>query len=244
MASFNTHLTVSCLAGIGYGLAGHALGQIPVTTSAVAAGLCGVAGILPDADSESAQTSREILGFTAALSTLLLFETLRREGYSGDELILAGGLAYLGVRFGLGAILQRFTVHRGMWHSIPAALTAGLVVWHLGFTQHQGHRLYQAGAVVFGYVIHLVLDEFYSVELRHGRPRIKKSFGTALKVWGPDLGANVATFANLAALIVLLFKSPPGWVTPEPGKRLPRFEAPMETSEQLPEDAPENSSYY
>lgn len=244
MAGFNTHLTVSCLAGVGYGVAGHLLGQAPAPTAAVAAGMCAVAGILPDADSSSAQTSREILGFTAAISTLPLLDALQRHGYSGDELILAAGTAYLSVRFGLGAILQRFTVHRGMWHSIPAALTAGLVTWHLSFAQDTGHRIYQAGAVVLGYLIHLVLDEFYSVEIRGVRPRFKKSFGTALKIWGPDLWANAATFANLAALTVLLFKSPLALMGVETRGGSNWTHEQMETSEDAPEHSTEDGPYY
>ena len=237
MANFHTHLMSGCLAGIGYGVAGHLLGHVPASTAAVSAGLCGVAGILPDADSGSAQTSREILGFTAAISTLRLSDALRQQGFSGDELILAGGLVYLGVRFGAGFILQRFTVHRGMWHSIPAALSAGLVAWHLSFTQNEGLRLYQAGAVVLGYLIHLLLDELYSVEVRRGRPRVKKSFGTALKVWGPDPWANLAAFANLAALTALLFRPS----LPLSGTRTEQV---IRASEELSgndEDAPEHA---
>jgi hypothetical protein len=54
-----------------------------------------------------------------------------------------------------------------------------------------------SAAVVIGFMVHLILDEIWSVEYRHGRFRLKKSFGTALKFWGNDLSANVSVYAKL-----------------------------------------------
>ncbi len=194
--------------GAAYGAAGHFYGQISPATAAVAGGLCGIAGILPDADSDTGQTGREIMGFAAAVTPLLLLDTLRHRGLSHDALILAGGSAYILIRFGMGAILRRYTVHRGMWHSVPAALIAGLMVWYLCANDTTNLRVFKSAAVVLGYLTHLSLDELYSVQLYRGRIRLKKSFGTALKIWGPDFRANLATFTHLATLIFFLFKNP------------------------------------
>ena len=38
---------------------------------------------------------------------------------------LVGAAIYATVRFGLAKIVKKLTVHRGMFHSIPAALIAG-----------------------------------------------------------------------------------------------------------------------
>lgn len=209
MAGFKTHITVASLAGAAYGAAGHWSHQVPETSAMVAAGLCGIAGILPDVDSDSGQTVREVMGFAAAVIPLLLIDHLKTSaGLSQDGLVLAGGCMYVIIRFGLGEILRRYTVHRGMWHSIPAALIAGLLTSFICACDAPQVRLFKVGAVVLGYLIHLSLDELYSIQFRRGRLRLKSSFGTALKIWGPDFWGNVMVFTKLAVLFYLTILHP------------------------------------
>jgi hypothetical protein len=54
----------------------------------------------------------------------------------------------------------------------------------------------------------LVLDEIYSFQWRGGRPRLKHSFGTALKLVGPSAWANLSTYAKLAILTAVIFFEP------------------------------------
>jgi hypothetical protein len=67
-------------------------------------------------------------------------------------------------------------------------------------------RYFHAGALAAGYLSHLVLDEIYSVDVRN--VRIKSSFGTALKFWGPSLWGNFSVYAKLALLAVVAFGDP------------------------------------
>ena len=64
-------------------------------------------------------------------------------------------------------------------------------------------RAFKAGAVVAGFMSHLVLDEIWSINVRSGRLNIKRSFGTAIKFWSKDRWANYSTYVKLA--IVALF---------------------------------------
>ena len=64
-----------------------------------------------------------------------------------------------------------------MFHSLPAALIAGELAFLLASGDDVRLRIYKAGAVVLGYVSHLVLDELYSLEWYRGRLRLKRSFG-------------------------------------------------------------------
>ncbi|MEK6238433.1 MAG: hypothetical protein N2C14_27260, partial [Planctomycetales bacterium] len=59
MAGFRTHVTVSSLAGIGYGAAGFLVLDMPAPTCRLAGGMCGVAGMRPDVDSVSGLPLRE-----------------------------------------------------------------------------------------------------------------------------------------------------------------------------------------
>lgn len=183
------------------------LGLTPAV-SIVSGGLCSIGGILPDVDSENGHSVREVMGFAAAVVPLMLIDHLRQAGLNHDQLVLAGGSLYVVIRFGIGEILKRYTVHRGMWHSIPAAIAAGLATSFICSCDVSEHRLFKAGGMILGYLVHLLLDEFYSIQWYRGRLRLKKSFGTAMKIWGPDPWANATVFANLAALLYLAIIDP------------------------------------
>ena len=126
-------------------------------------------------------------------------------------IILAGAAVYLLIRFGLAALLKRYTVHRGMFHSLPAAAIFGEIAFLLASGDDWRLRLYKAGAVVLGYLSHLVLDEIYSIQWRHGL-RLKNSFGTALKLFGHGWLGQSSAYAKLAILsAVILFEPQWSW---------------------------------
>lgn len=210
MADFKTHITVSTLAGIGYGAGAHFAYDVPMTTCILAGGLCSVSGMLPDVDSNSGVPLRESLAFAAAVVSMMMVDRFQQLGLSAEMIVLAGGAVYLAVRFGFGEFLRRYTVHRGMFHSIPAAIVAGELAFLLA-SGDVAMRSYKAGAVAAGYLVHLLLDEFFSVEWYHGRMRFKKSFGTALKMFGGDWGPNLSTYAKLV-LFTWLVLNEPGWM--------------------------------
>lgn len=202
MAGFKTHIATSTLMGIGYGTVAYSTFDLRIESCAVAAGLCSIAGILPDIDSESGYTVREITGFAAAVVPLLLLDQLREFGLSHEMVVLAGGCLYIIMRFGFADLINRITVHRGMWHSIPAALVAGLITFWLCSCPEPFPRLLKVVAVVLGYMTHLVLDEIYSFELYRNRFRVKRSFGTALKFSSKSLWANSSVYSLLVVLSV------------------------------------------
>ena len=210
MADFKTHLTVSTLAGFGYGTAAFIVYELPLPTCILAAGLCGVSGMLPDIDSHSGKPLRESLAFAAAVVPMMLAHRLMQFGLSHEWIILAGAGLYLTIRFLLAWFLKHYTVHRGMFHSIPAALIFGEIAFLLASGVTTQLRLYTAGAVVIGYLSHLILDEIWSIDFAHGF-RLKSSFGTALKFYSHDWWPNLTTFAKLAILTTLAFKEP-GWM--------------------------------
>ena len=207
MANFQTHITTSTLLGIGYGGAGILYG-VPTESCLIAGGLCSVAGMLPDLDSDSGIPIRETMAFVAAVVPMLLIDRFVHLGLEPESMVLAGGSIYVLIRFGLSALIKRFTVHRGMFHSIPAALIfAGLGFLICGCTDIH-LRYFKAGAVLVGFMSHLLLDELYSIEWYRGRMRLKKSFGTAVKFWGSSTWANLSTYIKLAAVAAMILSEP------------------------------------
>ena len=208
MANFKTHITASTLLGAGYGAAGCLALDAPLSTAMLAGGLCSVSGMLPDLDSDSGVPLRETIALTAAVTPLLMFDRFQRMGLTTESMVLAGGLIYIAIRFGVAEIFRRYTVHRGMWHSLPAAASVGLLAFLVVSCDDMVLRLFKSGAVVLGFVSHLLLDELYSVEWRGALPRLKKSFGTALKLWSKSRWANVSTYSKLLLLISLACGDP------------------------------------
>jgi membrane-bound metal-dependent hydrolase YbcI (DUF457 family) len=205
MAGFRMHVTVSSALGCGYAGVGYAYG-VPPDTCLVAGALCGFAGMLPDLDSDYGVPLRETMCFTAATVPMLLGDRFASLGLRHDQMILLGVALYLFVRFGVTELIRKYTVHRGMFHSIPAGLIfAGLTFLICG-SADINVRYLKAGAVLTGFMSHLLLDEVYSVNW--SRLRLKKSFGTALKFWGEDGWANFLTYIKLAAVIVMILGEP------------------------------------
>jgi hypothetical protein len=95
-----------------------------------------------------------------------------------------------------------------MFHSLPAALIAAEVAFLIFDRDDLWLRYYTAGAVLIGFLSHLVLDEIWSISFRRGLPRLKKSFGTAMTFWGDSLWANVSTYAKVILLTYLVVQDP------------------------------------
>lgn len=174
-------------------------------SSLVAGGLCSVSGMLPDLDSDSGVPLRETTMFASAVVPMLALGRFRELGMTPESMVLAAGLIYVALRFVVAEIFRRYTVHRGMWHSVPAALSAGLLAYLIMPSVDERVRIYKTLAVVIGFMVHLILDEIWALQFRGGRIRFKKSFGTALKFWGPVTWANLSVYGKLALLIYIAY---------------------------------------
>lgn len=209
MADFRTHMQVAAV--VSGGLAGLAqvsgLASVPEAVLYWAAGTLG--GILPDIDSDNSVALRIVFrcfGAMAAVLAGLFAMTL----WSVPVALGLGGLAYLLVRYPLCQLFAHFSVHRGVLHSLLANLLFTLVSVVLAhhFFHLAGKPAWGVGGFVFfGATLHLLLDELYSVDLTG--MRIKRSFGSALKLtdWS----------APGWSLLLLLLSGGLYWLAPSPG---------------------------
>lgn len=205
MADFKTHMTVSTATGAVFAVAGFQYGM-PMTSCLIAGGLCSVSGMLPDLDSDSGRPLREATTLGAAVLPMLMLDRFETLGMTHESMVLAAALVYVTIRFFVAEIFRRYTVHRGMWHSLPAAAIVGLFAFLVMSSQDIDTRLYKTFAVVLGFLSHLVLDEVWSVDFRRGRYTFKSSFGTALKLWGNNRWANYVTYTKLVIICVLVYQ--------------------------------------
>jgi len=205
MADFRTHICVSTVAGGFYGMAGYQAG-LPWESCLIGAALCSVSGMLPDLDSDSGIPLREAVAFSSAFVPMLMVDRLQRIGCNHETMLLITFAVYFFLRFALAEIFRRYTVHRGMWHSVPAGLSAALFAFVVCSCENMNLRLFKTVAIFVGFMSHILLDEIWSVEYRRGRYMFKHSFGTALKFWSGNRIANIFSYTLLVALCFLAYQ--------------------------------------
>lgn len=182
MANFKTHFfTASGLSGVA-AIACLKAGVTPSTETPVLLALGALGGLLPDIDSDNSvpiRISFNLLAFLLAFLTMFMF--IGR--YTVLELSAIWLGVFLGVRYLVLELFIAFTTHRGAFHSVLAAAFFGLgtvsLAYHVFGRPYYSAWLYGA-FIALGFLIHLGLDEAFSVDLL-GR-RLKRSFGTAFKL--------------------------------------------------------------
>jgi hypothetical protein len=200
MASYKGHLAFSASLGFVYGgLARNQL-EFDPATAFVGAALTTVGGLLPDLDSDSGVPVREMFSLTAVLVPLLMWRRLMNAHFSDEDLFLFLAGVYVTIRYGLSRIFKRFTVHRGMFHSIPGMLIAGLVVYLSYQHPSMRTRLFLAFAIMIGFLSHLVLDEMCSVDFHGLTVKLNKYAGSAVKFFSPSFIGTTCTYSILLGL--------------------------------------------
>ena len=203
MAAYREHITVSTILGLGYGAgATFALGFTP-TQGALAAWLTALGGMLPDLDSESGRPVREMFGLVAAIAPLALVG--RVIGWLGlpndlEITMLLIVVMYLAIRYGGRTVIGAISVHRGMFHSFPALAIAAEATYLCYPSDLTTVKLLMASGTAVGFFSHLLLDEMYSVQWAGIRIKLKKSAGSAMKLFGKPLVPNVVTYSILSLL--------------------------------------------
>lgn len=200
MASYRGHLALSSLLGAAVGAVGWWQLHLGWGPAVLAGGLTALGGLLPDLDSDSSVPVRELFGLAAAAVAFLAQRPLEQNGLTLEQrLAVAGGL-YLFVRYALRAVFGRMTVHRGMFHSIPALAIAGLVVFLLDHGSDLTVRAYLAAGTMIGFLSHLVLDALYGIDLMGHKLRTGKHAGGPLKFVSPSWTATAITYVVLGGL--------------------------------------------
>ena len=208
MASFRAHVSVGIALGAVNVLALIAFALVPPDWSyfALAVMAVSVGAVVPDIDSDSGIPFHVGFGSLSLLSGVLAF--LFAWTYSATNSVLLIGGPILAVLFTwcvVGSIFKKFTRHRGMTHSVPAAAIFGLLLFllasYLNFSDW--HAFLLGLSLTAGYLAHLILDEVWAATNFHGTPFVpNKAFGSALKFISHYQTANVVTYT---ILFILLF---------------------------------------
>lgn len=210
MADFSTHVfSAAALGSLGATLATKLL-DIPMSDAVMLVTASLVGGVLPDIDLKYSWPSRVLfatLGLIAGLAWLFAHVS----AFTALELWLGALAVFLLVRYPLWWAFHTFTEHRGVLHSLIAASMAGVLMAATAYRWLDADPVSSWLLGLFlasGYLLHLVLDELFSVDFMG--VRIKRSFGSALKpldttrlpasclvlfvtmaawFWAPDIGS-------------------------------------------------------
>ncbi len=205
MANFNTHVSVA--SGMSLAASSALLGSNIVSPKHVLAcfSLGIIGGILPDVDSDHSTTVRFMFSMLAIVLTFSVLFGFA-DHYSILELLVVSMVVFLLVRYGACHVFMKWTVHRGIFHSIPAAFLFSLltVLLALYIFQVDDVPAWLCGSfVLIGYLTHLSLDEMYSVDFSNSV--LKESFGTALKFFNPrEARAYLVLYAAIVALLIAI----------------------------------------
>lgn len=203
MANFQTHVGTAAVLGVAYSAAGVLMWQLDWGVAVLAAGLTMLGGMLPDLDSDSGRPVRELSILAAFIFPILLIPRLRRLGLTIEQgFVIVIGAHFL-IRYGLSFLIRRVSVHRGMFHSLPALAISGLAVFLVYHNDDLWERGYLAVATMVGFLSHLLLDELYAVNFNGVAISFNQFSGSAVKLFSSSFKATAVTYALLFGLTYL-----------------------------------------
>ena len=207
MANFNTHLNTAFAVSATLGLTVYKAGLVDDSGFLMCVALGTAGGLLPDLDSDNSTPIK--IGFDVAALVFAFGLVMHwRDELSLLALIALWLAGYSFMRYVVFKLFTSMTVHRGIIHSVPYMAILGLGLTYLSYyVWHNDPGIsWFYGLFLFGgAMVHLALDELYSVNL--SGMRMKRSSGTAMKFYQhKDKGWYLLLYVILA---VLVFAAPP-----------------------------------
>ncbi len=206
MANFRTHIQFAAVGSSFLStllLGAKVLNPFEALCCAVAGTL---GGILPDIDSDNSHSLSIIFAIFTMVACAFCVVTLI-EQWPLLWVWAACLFVFAAMQLVIRPIFASFTVHRGVFHSLIACLLfVFLVASASAFLGANPNASWFFGVFTgFGFCLHLLLDELYSVDFMNAK--VKRSFGSAMKVW--HYGDATASILMLALAAVFFLLAPP-----------------------------------
>ena len=206
MANFNTHLFVASAASIGAAVVAVDVHLITNTDIPWLVFLGTLGGLLPDIDANNSRPVKLLFNVLALMGVAAALHAFKNS-YAAHLLLAIAAGTYLFIRYGMFALFNALTVHRGVFHSVLAVLFFSLLMTCISYHfLHWNvlHAWLNGIFIALGFIVHLLLDELYSTDLSN--LRMKNSFGTALKLFSYN---NMAASALMTICTIMLYSIAP-----------------------------------
>jgi LexA-binding, inner membrane-associated putative hydrolase len=192
MANFPTHIAVGTVVSGALAVVTLAA-DVVAPENIVAVTLAGVVGsVLPDIDLKESRPSRAMFAGLAVFFSFVVLFSLGNKYSIAEMLVLWLGTLVL-VGYVGRSLFFHFSYHRGIWHSLLAAVFCGCltaVIYSKLLGRNEGVAW---------------LDEIYSVDIMDAH--IKASFGTAIKLF--DYRHLVDSSVMAVAAVLAFLAAPP-----------------------------------
>ena len=201
LALFSTHINSSVIASGVVIIPLYATQVLDVNQALSMLFLGIIGGMLPDLDSDSSKPVTLTFRFISIIFPLIVLLLFAKK-VALLYMILFWIFAFLSLDLIFFKILLPSTTHRGIFHSIPMGVLVGIIGYIIAKDMlHTSNTTATLSGffLFYGYINHLILDELYSVNALGFR--LKRSFGTALKLWSKK---NHLGFVFLYTLIAVL----------------------------------------
>ena len=206
MANYPTHLC----GGIVVGITGVLLSQFLVLTPLISTPIIALAGIFggiaPDIDHDHGRPIRILFRWTSLIvPSLLLFRFYHLHDNPINLFAIWIVLSFL-IYFPIKWLFMWCTVHRGIFHSVPAIGIFAAILYLLSANKAHDHTTQLVIAITggCGYLIHLLLDELWSVDFNGKAIKLKRSHGTAMSLFKKNHPlTSVFAYLLLGGLIYL-----------------------------------------
>ena len=208
MANFNTHLSIASAVSTGAALLVVNVHLIVNADMPWLIFLGTLGGLLPDIDASNSRPVKLLFNVLALMGVAAALQVFK-DSFAPYPLLLIVTGTYLSIRYGIFALFNRLTIHRGVFHSVLAALFFALLMICISYHfLHWNvlHSWLNGIFIALGFMVHLLLDELFSVDLSNSR--IKNSFGTALKLFSYN---NMTASALMTIFTMMLY-----WMAPSP----------------------------
>ncbi|MEA2012108.1 MAG: metal-dependent hydrolase [Verrucomicrobiota bacterium] len=204
MAGFKQHIFGGMVTGVGGAVLSVMTLGLTASQGAIAFILATLASIIPDIDSDTSKPVRMLFGYLGILLPIVVLHIFYPNGASMETLVLVLVLGYILVRDIISVIFLKFTSHRGIIHSIPAAVICGEVTYLLFRQSSLKPRILFACICFVGYMVHLMMDEIWSVDLMGAS--IKRSFGSAITFVAGNKLKTILAYLLIALLGMLIMR--------------------------------------
>ncbi|QWR77728.1 metal-dependent hydrolase [Candidatus Magnetomonas plexicatena] len=206
MPGFKEHLTFGLITGVAVSLPAVTMHYVKNSLALPIIACTSVGALIADFDSESSVPFHVASSVFAAITGVFVFLYLKRTTPEIGDLLIWTVCSVLAAKFLISPIIKKMTTHRGIWHSIPAAVISFLAAFLLlqRVNMETDSRFYLTLSIGIGYISHLVLDEgkslFHFKFLIFWSP--KKSIGSALKFIGQSKIITLFTYLILVYLAI------------------------------------------
>ncbi len=207
MASFKTHVAGGVFVGAVFSAISYYSFDLDIIQSFAIFNIGLISAIIPDLDSDSGKPVALISGIISVLIPALLLSKVNSEHAGSAEFLISYfAFFYLLINYVVCGLIKKMSTHRGIMHSIPFSLLWAEFFYLLFNTSNQTMATMAALVTFCGCLIHLILDELNAIYFRfYMIPMLKKSSGTALKLFSSDLGANLLVYGLLFMTTAFIF---------------------------------------